>query len=491
MLDETLVLQLSSAKVIVIGDVMIDHYVHGQVKRVSPEAPVPVLHVSHERYALGGAANVAGNIGALGAHATLLGVVGNDPAALQLYSMLAEAGDISAELITCQNHPTIVKTRYLGDRQQIVRVDREEVTPYPSLTIESLIRRLGSTIEDCDVIVLSDYGKGVLCNSVLTELFALAAKWNKPVIVDPKRVKFQDYAGATYITPNRKELEAAVNLPAESDDEAFDAAMKAIEATNAAILLTRSEKGMALFRKDQEPIHLSTVAKEVFDVSGAGDTVVATLAAALGAGLPIEAGMQLANAAAGVVVAKLGTSVCTKDELINALELARPKHPSRVELSELGPTSWDDARAQRELWRTQGLTVGFANGCFDLLHPGHVTLLLLAAAQVDRLIVAINSDASVRELKGPTRPVQNEMARAAVLMSVKRVDLVTIFSEPTPLELISHLVPDVLFKGSDYTEDAVVGGDIVKAAGGRVALIDLVVGHSTSKLVERAQSNGT
>jgi D-beta-D-heptose 7-phosphate kinase/D-beta-D-heptose 1-phosphate adenosyltransferase len=488
MLDEAIVLQLSSSKVIVVGDVMIDHYVHGQVKRVSPEAPVPVLHVSHERYALGGAANVVGNIGALGAQATLLGVVGNDPAALHLYSMLAEAGDISAELITCQNHPTIVKTRYLGDRQQIVRVDREEVTPYPSLTIESLIRRLHSTIEDCDVVVLSDYGKGVLCNAVLAEIFALAAKWKKPVIVDPKRVKFKDYAGATYITPNRKELEAAVNLPADSDEEALTAASMAIEATNAAILLTRSEKGMALFRKDLEPIHLSTVAKEVYDVSGAGDTVVATLAAALGAGLPIEVGMQLANAAAGIVVAKLGTSVCTKDELIGALELARPRHPAHVALSALGPTDWDEAKAQREAWRNQGLTVGFANGCFDLLHPGHVTLLLHAAAQVDRLIVAINSDVSVRELKGPTRPVQSELARAAVLMSIKGVDLVSIFSEPTPLELITHLMPDVLFKGSDYTEDAVVGGELVKSAGGRVVLIDLVEGHSTSRLVARAQS---
>ncbi|MBU6374256.1 MAG: D-glycero-beta-D-manno-heptose 1-phosphate adenylyltransferase, partial [Alphaproteobacteria bacterium] len=251
-------------------------------------------------------------------------------------------------------------------------------------------------------------------------------------------------------------------------------------------LLTRSEKGMSLFRSGAAPVHLPTRAREVFDVSGAGDTVVATLGCAMAAGIPIETAMNLANAAAGVVVGKLGTAVCTPEELRQALGAESGAEDAPVAI----PASWEDAAARRAAWRAQGLTVGFANGCFDLLHPGHVTLLQRAAAQVDRLIVAINSDASVSALKGQDRPVQNEAARAFVLAGLKGVDLVTVFGEPTPLELITRLVPDVLFKGADYTEDQVVGGDVVKAAGGRVALIDLVEGHSTSALVKKARRPG-
>jgi D-beta-D-heptose 7-phosphate kinase/D-beta-D-heptose 1-phosphate adenosyltransferase len=272
-------------------------------------------------------------------------------------------------------------------------------------------------------------------------------------------------------------------MPTSTDAEAGAAAARAIADSGAAILLTRSEKGMSLFRATSPPVHLPTRAREVFDVSGAGDTVVAALASGLGAGLPIEMAMSLANAAAGIVVGKLGTAVCTAAELAAAFD-----EDANEPAAKSVPASWDEAAELRAAWRANGLTVGFANGCFDLLHPGHVTLLQRAAGQVDRLIVAINSDASVSALKGPDRPVQSESGRAIVLAGLRAVDLVVVFGEPTPYDLIARLMPDVIFKGSDYAEKDVVGGDLVKAAGGRVALIDLVPGHSTTALVRRARS---
>lgn len=477
--------RLSEAHVAVIGDVMVDHYVHGAVQRISPEAPVPVLHVSHERHVLGGAANVAAGIAALGARATLVGLIGKDMAGQALQTMVADAPGITPDLVTAHAHPTIIKTRYLGDRQQIVRVDREDRGPYDDATIANLIARVDAVVRSAAVTVVSDYGKGALTDAVLSAIFTAASQAGRPVIVDPKRTRFADYRGATIITPNRKELEAAVAMPADSDEQAAQAAAVAIAASQATILMTRSEKGMSLFRSGAAPVHLPTQAREVFDVSGAGDTVVATLATALSVDIPIEQAMVLANAAAGVVVGKLGAAVCTVEELQDALDDVAD---ASDETSSAGAATWQDTAALRERWRRQGLSVGFANGCFDLLHPGHVSLLQAAARQVDRLIVAINSDASVSRLKGPTRPVQSQDARAFVLAGLKGVDLVTVFDQDTPLELITLLVPDVLFKGADYAEADVVGGDVVKAAGGRVSLIDLVAGQSTSALVARANT---
>jgi D-beta-D-heptose 7-phosphate kinase/D-beta-D-heptose 1-phosphate adenosyltransferase len=484
MLTEAFVAALKSARVAVIGDVMVDHYVYGAVQRISPEAPVPVLHVAGERYVLGGAANVAANIAALGGFARLCGIVGEDPAADRLRALIADLVAIEPDMAASPTHATIIKTRYLGDRQQIVRVDREMRAPHGAETIADLTQRVAAAIAACDVVVLSDYGKGVLGDAVLAAAFEVARRAAKPVIVDPKRLNFADYRGAAIITPNRRELEAAVGLPTETDAETAAAAARAIESCGAAILLTRSEKGMSLFRAGQAPIHLPTLAREVFDVSGAGDTVVAALACGLGAGLPVDVAMALANAAAGVVVGKLGTAVCTAEELAAALE-------APLDAGEAAPipATWEEAAQRRAAWKAKGLKVGFANGCFDLLHPGHVTLLQRAAAQVDRLIVAINSDASVSALKGPQRPVQTEAARAFVLAGLSGVDLVTVFSEPTPYDLIAKLIPDVVFKGADYAEADVVGGDLVKAAGGRVALIDLVAGQSTSALVRRARAD--
>jgi D-beta-D-heptose 7-phosphate kinase/D-beta-D-heptose 1-phosphate adenosyltransferase len=484
--DERLVDSLAGARVAVIGDVMVDHYVHGAVSRISPEAPVPVMRVRGERHVLGGAAHVAASIAVLKGDVTLVGVVGRDANAHLMVSMLNVFGAIAPELIACDTHPTIVKTRFMSDRQQIVRVDREETDPYPAEVVARVLRVIDDVVSGCDLLVISDYGKGLITDGVLAHAFAAAKAAGKRVIVDPKRVSLADYRGADIITPNRKELELAVGRAADSEEEARVAAQLAIDMTGAAILLTRSEKGMALFRADHPALFLPTEAREVFDVSGAGDTVVATLACALASNLAIETAMRMANAAAGVVVGKVGTAVCTRDELV--LALASAHDGKGRSLTPQDAVSWDEARAKRDFWRKAGLTVGFTNGCFDLLHPGHVTLLAKAAQQVDRLIVAINTDASVARLKGPKRPIQAQNARAQVLSSLRSVDLVTLFDQDTPLELIAHLVPDVLFKGADYTEENVVGGDIVKAAGGRVVLIDLVEGQSTSALVDKANT---
>lgn len=491
--DEAVVNALAGAKVAVIGDLVIDHYVHGAVGRISPEAPVPVLHVSNERYVLGAAANVANNISALGGRVRLIGLLGADPLGGLLADMMGAIPGVDVRAQVCASHPTIVKTRYVAGQQQIVRVDRESLQPYPKEATAALIADIESAVRECDCIVLSDYGKGVLSDEVIAATVAAARAAGKPIVVDPKRRTFEAYRGADYITPNRKELSDATGLPTTEDADAETAAAAAMRQSGAAILLTRSERGMSLFREGAAPVHLPVEAREVFDVSGAGDTVVASVALGLAAGLPIETAMRMANAAAGVVVGKLGTATCSAEELLAAMtrKSKRAQHQRLEESDEHeGLSSLETALALREAWREAGLTVGFTNGCFDLIHPGHVSLLKKSAAACDRLIVAINTDASVRKLKGETRPVQDQESRAAVLSRIKGVDLVIAFGEETPLALIEQLAPDVLIKGADYREDQVVGGDLVKARGGRVLLVELVPGQSTSNIVRKAGPGG-
>jgi D-beta-D-heptose 7-phosphate kinase / D-beta-D-heptose 1-phosphate adenosyltransferase len=483
--------RLKAARIAVLGDIMLDHHVHGAVRRVSDEAPVPVLHVQSERYTLGGAANVAANAAALGAEARLIGVIGDDPDGARLLRTLqAEHPRIGPHLSVDKDRPTVVKTRYLGGRQQIVRVDRETVLPCPAAIEARLIEDLEEALEGAGALVLSDYGKGVLTDRVLAEAFALARAAKVPVIVDPKRKDLAAYRGADIITPNRRELTEAVRLPTESDEEAAIAADVAIAESGAAILLTRSEKGMSLFRADRAPIHLPAAALEVFDVSGAGDTVVAVVASGLAAGLPIERAMRIANAAAGIVVAKVGTATASPAELAAALDGPERRTALAEAMAHAPSATLTEAERKVADWRAQGLSVGFANGCFDLLHPGHISLLLQAAAACDRLVVALNSDASVRRLKGDARPIQPLAARARVIGALKGVDLVVAFEEDTPLALIKALQPDVLVKGADYREDQVVGADIVKARGGRVLLAALVAGESTTAMATRAGIGG-
>jgi D-beta-D-heptose 7-phosphate kinase/D-beta-D-heptose 1-phosphate adenosyltransferase len=475
--------RLAGARVLVVGDVMVDHYVTGRVQRVSDEAPVPVIHVAGERWTAGGAANVAANIASLGGNALLVGLTGGDPAGSMLAGVLAGmSANVEAHLVTEQGRPTTIKTRYMGGQHQIVRVDREQAAPVSRTTEDQLIRIIQDLAADAGAIMLSDYAKGALTDNVLAATMAAAKKAGIPVIVDPKRADWTAYTGATLITPNRKELQLATRAPCSGDDECAAASAMAMKVTGASILLTRSEQGMSLYRAGVAPLNLSAKAREVFDVSGAGDTVAATIALGLAAGLAPEVAMQAANVAAGIVVAKRGTATASPAELMAEID-----QTGRGLGDTPGALSLADAKARREAWGREGLTVGFTNGCFDILHAGHISLLRQSAAACDRLIVALNTDASVRALKGPERPVQSEDVRAAVMAAVKGVDAVILFGEQTPLEVIRELQPDVLVKGADYAEDQIVGADIVRARGGRIVRVTLVDGQSTTKVIEKSR----
>ena len=475
--------RLSDYRVAVIGDVMLDCYMSGSVSRISPEAPVPVLRVTDETAVPGGAANVAANLASLGLSVNLVGLAGRDGARDELVALLGAIGDIDCSGIAAvPGRRTTRKLRVIGAHQQIVRVDHEDVIPCSAEIETDFLAAMERAVDSADIVILSDYGKGVCSDRAIRAVLEHAAALGKKVLVDPKRTDFAVYRGAFLITPNRKELTDATGLPCETDEQAAAAAAKAQAMCGAHLLLTRSEKGMSFYPIDDAPMHVPTVAQDVFDVSGAGDTVVAVLAAALAADMPIRDAMRMANHAAGIVVSKLGTASVTREELAAAL------------LAESTTSDINDGRlldrdamvALRWAWAHEKLTVGIANGCFDLIHPGHVSLIAQAAASCDRLIMALNTDASVQRLKGPSRPIQDESARAAVIGAIKGVAAVVLFDEETPLELIEALEPDVLIKGADYTIDRVVGADIVQKRGGRVVLAELSEGQSTSRIVAAA-----
>jgi D-beta-D-heptose 7-phosphate kinase / D-beta-D-heptose 1-phosphate adenosyltransferase len=477
--------KFAAARILVIGDVALDRYVYGDVARISPEAPVPVLRVRSTRTSPGCAANVAANISSLGGNAAIVGVVGDDSEATQLRaSMQHFAPPVQLMLVTDNSRPTTVKTRFVASGQQVVRADYEETRPIAAAVEDHVFVNYSAALKWCECVIVSDYNKGLLTDNVLSEVIARAKVADKPVLVDPKRTQLADYRGATILKPNRSELRASTGMACETDEEARRAATQVIAATGAIVLLTRSEQGMSLFQAGAEPVHQRTEAREVFDVSGAGDTVAAVVGLAMATGLDMVEAMRLANAAAGVVVAKHDTATVTIPELSRALASSLHGFESRV-------MARDAALKQREAWRRQGLEVGFTNGCFDLIHPGHISLLKQAKGACDRLIVALNSDHSVRRLKGPTRPLQGEDARAYVMAAIEHVDLVTLFDEDTPLELIAALKPDLLVKGEDYTEGQVVGADIVRAWGGRVVLAKLVPEQSTTRLVRRSGGSRT
>ncbi len=468
------------ARVLVLGDIILDRYVHGNAHRLSPEAPIPVLRPTDSRATLGGAANVALNVAMLGGHATLIGVIGHDAAGAEISRLLAEADSLTGELVTAPNRPTTAKTRFMAGVHQLLRLDEETTEPLDAATAEAVLARFEAALRNADIVVLSDYAKGVLCNAVLPAALAKAADHDRMVVADPKRPDFAAYRGATVLTPNEHEVRAATHIDAEHDAEADRAGRMALGMTGGeAVLVTRSAQGLTLVRRELESLHLPTRAREVADVSGAGDTLVAALAVALGAGASLPDAAALANITAGVSVGKQGTATVTAEELLNEL------HLGDLIASGQKVASWEQAISRVASWRAKRLKVGFANGCFDLIHPGHVRLLTQARAACDRLIVALNTDASVRRLKGPTRPVQSESARATVMASLAPVDLVTLFDQETPLELITALRPDVLVKGADYTIEQVVGGDLVRGWGGRVVLVDLQEGHSTSGTIRR------
>jgi D-beta-D-heptose 7-phosphate kinase / D-beta-D-heptose 1-phosphate adenosyltransferase len=472
-----------AARVLVIGDLILDRYVIGTVKRLSPEAPIPVLCPARRHSTLGGAANVGLNIATLGGEVWLAGVVGDDSAGAELTRLLAAEARIYPSLTVATGRPTTVKTRFVSGTHQLLRLDEETTAPLDSATASALLTGVGGLLNRADVVVLSDYAKGVLCDAVLARLLEVLAEHDCLVIADPKRHDFAAYRGATILTPNEAEIRLATRIDASENAGAVRAAQAALAATGGhAVVVTRSEKGLTLVRRGEPPLHLSTRAREVADVSGAGDTLVAALAVSLAAGAALPAASSLANITAGISVGKPGTATVSHDELLGVL------HVEELLASDRKVTAgWQEAAAHAAAWRVKGLRIGFANGCFDLIHPGHVHLLHKARAACDRLVVALNTDASVKRLKGPTRPVQNETARATVMASLAPVDLVVMFDQDTPVELIRTLRPDVLIKGADYSIDQVVGAAEVQSWGGKVVLVDLQQGHSTSGTIRRMQ----
>lgn len=463
-------------KVLVVGDIILDRYFFGTVDRISPEAPVPVLHQKSSFDRAGGAGNVACNISSLGGHATLISVVGDDKDASDLRSILA-AGKVRFRSVVDKERPTTCKTRLMAGTHQIARVDNELIDQVSADIELQIMNSVLAEMAGHSVIVISDYAKGMFSPSLLSEIISAASSLGLPTIVDPKNNDLGVYKGASVITPNQKELSSATGMKCFSNIEAELAMQAAAELTGAAILLTRSERGMTLLA-DREYSHIPTQAIDVFDVSGAGDTVVATLAVGISAGFSLPKAARLANAAAGIAVSRVGTATVSQDDLQTKFFLPT-QFPNEIQ-------SLSDLVKKREIWASRGLRVGFTNGCFDLVHPGHVALLEFARENCDRLIVAINSDASVRRLKGSSRPVQNEMARRRVLLSLRSVSEVVIFGEDTPLDLITQLMPDVLVKGEDYRGKLVVGADVVTANGGKVLLAPLVEGQSTTTLVAKA-----
>jgi D-beta-D-heptose 7-phosphate kinase/D-beta-D-heptose 1-phosphate adenosyltransferase len=467
----------------VIGDLMIDRYLTGRVDRISPEAPVPVLLHSHDRAVAGGAANVAVNVVALGCEVRLVGVVGNDQDADDLKRILDETGVSTSLIVTDRGRPTISKTRVVSGRQQFFRIDREFPGRLSSEAEANLIEAAAVAIAESEIVVLSDYAKGVFSDHVLKQVIAVAKSAGKLVLVDPKRRTLEAYQGADIIKPNAGELSAATGMPCSTDAEIEVAAAALVSQFDGTLLVTRADAGMSLVRRGLPAKHIKSSVLEVADVSGAGDTALAALAASIVDGFKIEDAAVMSNAAAGVAVSKLGTAIVSRSELNAAIARASgvTHHPGSL-------TDQSTAAEMAAAWRRMGERVVFTNGCFDLIHAGHIELLSFAAREGDRLIVGLNSDASVRMLKGASRPIQTEADRARIVGALRAVDLVVLFDELTPFSLIEAISPDVLVKGADYTEDQVVGGELVKARGGRIALFPLIEGRSSSKIVERMRS---
>ncbi len=478
-------MDFSGISVLCVGDVMLDRFVHGDIDRISPEAPVPVLRLRHTREMPGGAGNVACNIASLGGRAVLIGLVGQDDMAARLRADLARRPRIEDALVASPHRPTICKTRFIAGRQQVVRADDESSAPLDPSEADALLGAVHAHIAACQAVVLSDYGKSALAPALIARIMHVAHARAIPVFVDPKSDDFGHYRGAACITPNLREFAAASRASPASETEIASAARPLLETADAqAILVTRSERGMTLVERSGEVASVAARAREVYDVSGAGDTVIAALALAHASGRTLAQAMHIANAAAGVVVSKLGTATADIAEVMH--ELAAQSEQGGPPLA--GLQTLEATRVLVARWREQGLRVGFTNGCFDILHPGHVSLLAAARAACDRLVVALNTDESVRRLKGEGRPVNTLEQRAQVMAAVRYVDCVVGFAEDTPLELIGALLPDVLVKGADYTIDRVVGAELVRAAGGRVLLAELVAGQSTTRIIARAGS---
>jgi len=469
---------LSSLPIICIGDFILDKFVEGSVERISPEGPIPVLRESRHFYTLGGAGNVIRNISSLGHPTIAFGIVDAERSGKKTTDLLSELKAVKTNLITDATWLTPYKTRFTAQGQQLLRHDQERTNTLSPETKDALIQQIKNELPNASLLVFSDYDKGLLTESLCQELIQMAKKHGIPMVVDPKGKDYTKYKGVTLLTPNLSELRTITGLACKTHDEIIRAATalrKELEVK--ALLVTLSSDGMMLIDEEDTATHIPGCAKEVYDVSGAGDTVIATLSVCLSEGLPLIEACKLANQAGGIVVGKIGTAVIYRHEL---QELS---HPDKV-------MTLPQVCEQTQLWKRQGYKVGFTNGCFDLLHLGHLHLLKQARSQCDRLILGLNTDSSIKRLKGESRPIQAEYVRAQILAALEIIDAVVLFDEDTPLNLIQEIIPDVLVKGADYTVETVVGADVVMKNGGRVFLAQLKDGFSTTSTVAKMKAAG-
>lgn len=483
-ITETISRDFNGGRILVVGDLILDRYLWGEVNRISPESPVPVVLLTKEDEVGGGAANVALNLASLGLKVAVAGYVGHDIFRDRLLAILAQKKINTDGIVSRKNVFTITKTRIIGGRQQMLRIDREDVhTAAEASDEDTLLQAVEKHLAGgTDAVILSDYAKGVLTEPLCRKIISAARQHRVPILVDPKGNNFSKYKGATGLSPNRQELATACRTETKPLETLLQAGRKlAAELELDFIAVTLGERGITLL-EGKNILHIPAVAKEVFDVSGAGDTVIATLTAGIAAGLNRAESLHLANLAAGIVVGKIGTATVTKNDLLTALSTEQTLEQSEKLCSR------ENILTKVAQWRAKGDRLVFTNGCFDLLHAGHVTYLAAARRLGNRLIVGVNTDRSVKALKGPDRPVIAEEDRARVLCALSAVDAVVLFDEDTPLELIKAIRPEILAKGNDYTIDQVVGAREMASWNGEVALVPLVDGKSSSNIVQAIQA---
>lgn len=482
-LQDTVYRGFGGKKVMVIGDLMLDQYLLGQVKRVSPEAPVPILNVKEEKHTLGGAGNVALNLNGLGISVFLLGIIGSDMEGGRIKKLLSDVGLSSDHTISTATKPTTTKTRIVGEKQQIVRIDKENAESISEDLEALLVENFEKVIRanDIDAIIISDYAKGIITDNLCRFIIREANKKNLPIVIDPKGDDYAKYKNATIIMPNENELSLVCKKAFKTEKELKSSARQMYEKLNIGYLVvTRGEKGVSLIAENYEH-DIPARALDVYDVSGAGDTIIALVTAGLVSELPIEESLTLANLAAGYVVSKFGTHPITYSELVDVI--------NRELLSDQKLFNEREIENCLNYWENSNQKIVFTNGCFDIIHPGHIHLLRKAKQEGDKLIVGINSDESVKKLKGENRPVNKLEDRVKVLEALSFVDAIIPFNDLTPLELIRLIEPDILVKGADYEEDEIVGAQEVKKNGGRVVRVPLIEGKSTTELIKQVSTN--
>ncbi|MGH1456717.1 MAG: D-glycero-beta-D-manno-heptose-7-phosphate kinase [Alphaproteobacteria bacterium] len=494
---------MKGVSVLVIGDIMLDRFVYGKVDRISPESPVPVLSVQRENKMLGGAGNTLSNLCNLECHAHIISVVGDDEQGREIKDILASWSVDNADILMASDRPTIVKTRFLAGHQQLLRTDYEQIKPVSNDVEQLIIEAAKKRIHNVGAVIISDYGKGMLSKGVLKEIIKIANGANIPVLVDPKGVDYSIYKGADYVTPNKKELsESTRGMSVDTDDGILNACRALINQSGiSAVIATRSQDGMSIVSKDDITHIRSANNIEVFDVSGAGDTVIATIAASLAAGGDIVTAASLANAAGSVVVSKVGTAPIRSTELRDFIEehglqnKSKKGEPNSNRMRSAPISTWEEAKEEILRWKARGLKVGFTNGCFDILHFGHVTYLNDARERCDRLVLGLNKDASIRILKGEERPVHDERSRANVLAALGSVDMVVLFGaeksgdDNTACALLDMLHPDIYFKGGDYAIDQIPEAPTVHKNGGVVDVMPVYDGHSTTNSIKKMKGD--